>query len=229
MSPLTLLILLPWLGALLVLFTPRDLKLLMRAMAASASLVTMLVAIVLFVLFPTGSADFHYVQKVPWVESLGISYHVGADGINIGLLLMGAIVGFAATCVSWEIKDKVKEYYVLLLVMLGGILGALASLDIFFFYFFHELALIPTFIMIGVWGRGERKNYATFQITIYLSLGALLALLGLAYGLMIEPRLESVVVFWAAALVLGILALPRTSDLQDFPEPMTPDWTAEER
>lgn len=190
MSPLTLLILLPWLGALLVLCTPRDLKLLMRAMAASASLVTMLVAVVLFVLFPTGSADFQYVQKVPWVESLGISYHVGADGINIGLLLMGAIVGFAATCVSWEIKDKVKEYYVLLLVMLGGILGAFASLDIFFFYFFHELALIPTFIMIGVWGRGERKNYATFQITIYLSLGALLALLGLV-ALYLQSGIQS--------------------------------------
>ena len=61
----------------------------------------------------------------------------------------------------------------------GGILGAFASLDLFFFYFLHELALVPTFIMIGVWGRGERKNYATFQITLYLSLGALIALIGL--------------------------------------------------
>src|SRR5438477_2614290 len=63
--------------------------------------------------------------------------------------------------------------------MSGGILGAFASLDLFFFYFFHELALVPTFIMIGVWGRGENKNYATFQITLYLSLGALIALIGL--------------------------------------------------
>jgi len=55
--------------------------------------------------------------------------------------------------------------------MAGGILGAFVSLDLFFFYFFHELALVPTFIMIGVWGRGERKNYATFQITLYLSVG----------------------------------------------------------
>jgi len=63
--------------------------------------------------------------------------------------------------------------------MTGGILGAFASLDLFFFYFFHELALVPTFIMIGVWGRGENKNYATFQITLYLNLGALMALIGL--------------------------------------------------
>ncbi len=61
--------------------------------------------------------------------------------------------------------DARKEFYILLLVMTGGILGAFASLDLFFFYAFHEFALVPTFIMIGVWGRGERKNYATFQIT----------------------------------------------------------------
>ena len=101
------------------------------------------------------------------------------DGLNVGLILMGAIVAFAAACCSWEIKTREKEFYILLLVMTGGILGAFASLDLFFFYFFHELALVPTFIMIGVWGRGERKNYATFQITLYLSIGALLALIGL--------------------------------------------------
>jgi len=92
---------------------------------------------------------------------------------------MGAIVAFAAACCSFEIESREKEFYILLLVMSGGILGAFASLDLFFFYFLHELALVPTFIMIGVWGRGERKNYATFQITLYLSLGALIALIGL--------------------------------------------------
>jgi NADH-quinone oxidoreductase subunit M len=65
------------------------------------------------------------------------------------------------------------------MIMSGGILGAFCSLDLFFFYFFHELALVPTFIMIGVWGKGERKNYATFQITLYLSVGALIVLIGL--------------------------------------------------
>ena len=122
---------------------------------------------------------YQFEQQIPWVESLGISYHVGVDGINVGLILMGAIVAFAAACCSWEIKEREKEFYILLLVMSGGILGAFASLDLFFFYFFHELALVPTFIMIGVWGRGERKNYATFQITLYLSIGALIALVGL--------------------------------------------------
>src|SRR5205814_2971412 len=112
-------------------------------------------------------------------ESLGIRCRLGVDGINVGLMLMGALVAFAAACVSWEIKEREKEFYMLLLVMTGGILGAFASLDLFFFYFFHELAMVPTFLMIGVWGRGENKNYASVQITLYLSLGALIALIGL--------------------------------------------------
>src|SRR5271166_6049666 len=92
---------------------------------------------------------------------------------------MGAVVVFAATCVSHQIKTREKEFYILLLLMGGGILGAFASLDLFWFYALHELALVPTFIMIGVWGKGDQKNYAAFQITLYLSLGALLVLLGL--------------------------------------------------
>src|SRR5207253_10721555 len=76
-------------------------------------------------------------------------------------------------------QNREKEFYILLLLMTGGIFGAFASLDLFLLYFFHELALVPTFIMIGVWGRGEQKNYATFPITLCLSVGALTALVGL--------------------------------------------------
>jgi NADH-quinone oxidoreductase subunit M len=74
--------------------------------------------------------------------------------------------------------------------MIAGILGAFASMDLFFFYFFHELALVPTFIMIGVWGRGQNRNYATYKITLYLSLGALLALIGLI-GVYVQTGAES--------------------------------------
>jgi len=181
MSLLTFIILIPFLGALIVALIPRNYRFVIRLVALAATLVSMLLAIVMFVRFDAAAAikGFKFVQYQPWVQTLGISYYVGVDGINVGLILMGAIVAFAATCVSHRIETQVKEYYLLLLVMVGGILGAFASLDLFFFYFFHELALVPTFIMIGVWGRGEQKNYATFQITLYLSIGALVALIGL--------------------------------------------------
>jgi NADH-quinone oxidoreductase subunit M len=173
------LFLLPLLAALVVAGAPRNLRFLIRLVALGATFLTMGLAAKVFWDFVPGGEGYQFEQRVPWIDALGISLHVGVDGINVGLILMGAIVAFAAACVSWEIQEREKEFYLLLLLMTGGILGAFASLDLFFFYFFHELALVPTFIMIGVWGRGERKNYATFKITLYLSLGALLALLGL--------------------------------------------------
>src|SRR5216683_2027307 len=179
MSILTLIICCPFLAAILLVFVPRSFRVIMRAVALAATLLSALLTVTMFLQFKAGAGGYQFKQQISWVHSLGISYHVGVDGINVGLVLMGAIVAFAAACVSWEIKEREKEFYILLLVMAGGILGAFASLDLFFFYFFHELALVPTFIMIGVWGRGEQKNYATFQMTLYLSLGALIALIGL--------------------------------------------------
>jgi len=179
MSPLTYIVIVPLLGALLTAGVPRNYRVVLRGIALLATLISAVLSLVVFVQFEPGAARFQFVDRVPWVESLDINYYVGVDGINVGLILMGAIVAFAAACVSREVQQREKEFYVLLLVMTGGILGAFASLDLFFFYFFHELALVPTFIMIGVWGRGEQKNYATFQITLYLSLGALIALAGL--------------------------------------------------
>ena len=122
---------------------------------------------------------YKFTEARDWMPSLGIGYHVGVDGLNVGLLLMGALVAFAAVCCARDIKRRVKEFHILLLLMTSGILGAFVSLDIFLMYFLHELALVPTFIMIGVWGHGEDKNYAAIKITLYLSLGALLALAGL--------------------------------------------------
>src|SRR5206468_4980418 len=156
--------------AIVLAFVPRTLAVVMRGLAIISTFLSAALALLLFLLFKSGVSGYQFEYRVPWVESLGISYHVGVDGINVGLVLLAAIVSFAAACVSWEIKEREKEFYILLLVMAGGILGAFASLDLFFFYFFHELALVPTFIMIGVWGRGAQKNYATFQITLYLSL-----------------------------------------------------------
>jgi NADH-quinone oxidoreductase subunit M len=179
MSILTYIIGCPLAAALVLLLVPRQQRVAVRALAIGSTLVTLLFAVRMFLAFDPAREGFQMVQEAAWVPALGIQYLVGVDGINVGLILMGAIVAFAAACVSWEIRSREKEFYLLLLLMSGGILGAFASLDLFFFYAFHELALIPTFIMIGVWGRGERRTYAAFQMTIYLSAGALLALAGL--------------------------------------------------
>ncbi|HWD94625.1 MAG TPA: NADH-quinone oxidoreductase subunit M [Verrucomicrobiae bacterium] len=179
MSILTYILGIPLLAAIVLAFVPRSFAVVMRFVTIAATLVSAVLAVIMFAQFHAGAPGYQFEQQIEWVQALGISYHVGVDGINVGLVLMGAIVAFAAACCSWEIRSREKEFYILLLIMTGGILGAFASLDLFFFYFFHEFALVPTFIMIGLWGRGERKNYATFQITLYLSVGALIALIGL--------------------------------------------------
>ena len=130
----------PLLAALVLILVPRNYRVIIRAIAVLATLISAVLAIKMFAQFVPGAAGFQFEQQIPWVESLGISYHVGVDGLNVGLILMGAIVAFAAALCSFEIQKREKEFYILLLVMTGGILGAFASLDLFFFYFFHELA-----------------------------------------------------------------------------------------
>jgi len=188
-NALSLTLLFPLLGALAIAFVPATYRFLIRLIALISAGLTLICGLIVFLSFDASAAGYQFKQAVSWVDALGIQYKVGVDGINVGIILMGCIVAFSATCVSYPIIERVKEFYLLLLLMIAGILGAFASLDLFFFFFFHELALIPTFIMIGVWGRGENRNYATFNITLYLSAGALIALIGLiALYLSSNPR-----------------------------------------
>jgi NADH-quinone oxidoreductase subunit M len=181
MSPLTLIFGVPLLAALVLALIPRNFRFAIRCLALLASLVSMVIAVITFWIFDKQpfSSGFRFEEIHKWAPGIGIGYHVGADGLNLGLILMGAMVLFAAVCVSWRINYREKEYYILLLLMGGGILGAFASLDLFFFYILHEMALVPAFILIGVWGTGKDKTYATYLITLYLSVGALLVLAGL--------------------------------------------------
>jgi NADH-quinone oxidoreductase subunit M len=181
MTSLSLIVFLPLLGAIVLAAVPRNYRVVMRLVPVGLTFVTALLALKVFVQFDGAIPGYQFDTLVPWLgaEALGIRCRLGVDGLSVALVLMGAVVAFTAACVSWEIEEREKEFAVLLLLMTGGILGAFASVDLFFFYLFHEVALVPTFLMIGIWGRGPLRNYATFKITIYLSLGALIALIGL--------------------------------------------------
>lgn len=179
MQNLTFIVFCPLVAAGVIALLPRTFNVLFRLVALGATGLSLLGALRVFLALEPGAAGLQFEQHVPWLGALGISYHVGVDGLNAGLLLMGALVAFAAVCVSREITERQQLYYILLLLMTGGGLGAFVAFDLFLFYVFHELALVPTFLLIGLWGRGEQRNFATFQITLYLSLGALIALAGL--------------------------------------------------
>lgn len=136
---------------------------------------------VLFAQFdPALAGGYNFELRLPTgLESIGIYLHLGLNGISMPLFLLSAVVGLAAGLYAmYSQAERLNLYLALLLIMLGGLMGTFASVDIFFFYFFHEFALIPTFIMIGLWG-GAGRRAAAIEMTIYLTLGALLSLLGL--------------------------------------------------
>jgi NADH-quinone oxidoreductase subunit M len=113
------------------------------------------------------------------LDSVGIALKLGLNGISLPLFVMAGIVGFAAGLYAIQSQaERLKIYLMLLLIMQGGLMGVFASVDVLYFYFFHELALIPTFIMVGIWG-GQGRGYAAMKLTIYLTAGAMISLVGL--------------------------------------------------
>jgi NADH-quinone oxidoreductase subunit M len=113
------------------------------------------------------------------LDRFGIGLKLGLNGISLPLFVLAGLVGFAAGLYAIQSgAERMKTYLLLLLVMLAGLMGMFASVDVFYFYFFHELALVPTFIMVGIWG-GRDRSYSAMTMTIYLTLGAMLSLLGL--------------------------------------------------
>src|SRR3954468_2938516 len=144
--------------------------------------IPMLVALYLWWNFSDAAKTSGYAYVTSYstgLDALGIGLKLGLNGIAMPLFAMAGIVGFAAGLFAIQSQaERLKIYLMLLLIMQGGLMGVFASVDVFFFYFFHELALIPTFIMVGVWG-GRDRSYAAMKMTIYLTLGAMISLVGL--------------------------------------------------
>ena len=152
-----------------------------RAVAAIGFSWPLIVCLVLYSIFdPSLAGAYNFELKLPTgLESIGIYLHLGLNGVSMPLFILAGIVGLAAGLYSMNAKAERPHLYLsLLLFMQCGLMGTFASIDVFFFYFFHEFALIPTFIMIGIWG-GPGRRGAAIEMTIYLTLGALLSLVGL--------------------------------------------------
>jgi NADH-quinone oxidoreductase subunit M len=149
-----------------------------RKTALAASIVTLCVTLLALVLFDASARGFQRVVSLPISTDWGLNFAVGLDGLNLMMILLAALVTVAAVWFTGKIDKYENGFYACLLFISGGAIGAFASLDLFFFYAFHELALIPTFLLIGIWGFGNRSA-AAWKITIYLALGSFILLIGL--------------------------------------------------
>ena len=172
MSPLLCLVILPVAGAGLIIAGTQA-----RHTAVTASVLNFLASLIIFGACQPDEG-FQFVSSYPVIPSLGIHFTLGADGLSVALLLMSSAVTLAAVCVARTPPKNGNWFYASLLFISAGAIGAFASLDTFFFYMFHELALIPTFLLIGIWGSGDRQA-AAWKVTTYLAFGSFVLLVGL--------------------------------------------------
>lgn len=178
MGPVSWILLLPLIGAAVLIGVPGDRVHWVRRIAAGFTGIPLGIILVLVALYDRAAGGYQWVDRIPWIPSLGIQYQVGLDGINATLTLLHALCSFTGVLISYRIRSRVKEYYIFYLLLIGGVYGVFTSLDLFFFYLFYEMAVIPMFPLIGIWGSGD-KEYATMKLTLYLTAGAVLALVGL--------------------------------------------------
>ncbi len=174
---LNIAIFLPLLGAILVGIV-RNEKF-SKVVSLSISSVVFLIILYLFLNFDWSAQGFQYVTKLNWIPSLGISYHVGVDGMAISLLLMTSLVFVSAFLWSLKIEDRPNLYFALFLALETACLGVFSALDLFLFYLFWEGMLIPMYFIIGLWGH-DRKVYAANKFFVYTFFGSVFLLLGLA-------------------------------------------------
>jgi NADH-quinone oxidoreductase subunit M len=138
-----------------------------------------LVSLPLWFRFDRAAAGFQFIEKRPWIPTIGVSYHFGVDGISTLLILMTTLLGAIAILSSWTaIHDRVRQYYVFLLLLQVGMIGVFCALDMFLFYVFWEVMLVPMYFLIGIWG-GERRLYAAIKFFLYTLVGSVVMLLGI--------------------------------------------------
>lgn len=177
---LSLVVFVPLLGALGVLFVPKERPKLIQALALSISLVTFILSLHLVYYF-VSQPGYQFVEQVSWIPQLGIQYMLGIDGFSLWLVILTTLLMPLALLFSTgSITEKQKSYYFYLLALETGMLGALVSLDVFLFYLFWEGMLIPMYFLIGIYGHG-RKVYAASKFFLFTLVGSVLMLLAMIY------------------------------------------------
>ena len=179
---LSIILFAPLVGIGVLLFIPNENKNAIRWWGNIVLFVDFLLSLPLVFWFtgePAKEGLFKFVERHNWIPSIGAQYHLGIDGISFLMIMLTTVLGFISVLSSWSaIQDRVKEYYGMFMLLQIGMLGVFMSLDIFLFYVFWEVMLVPMYFIIGVWG-GPRKLYAAIKFFLYTLAGSVLMLLGI--------------------------------------------------
>lgn len=179
MTLLSSVIFFPLAGALVIFCLPRLMARQAFPLALSFTLLTALIALAILGSFDPSVAGFQLTEKAAWIPGIGASYSLGIDTLSLPMVLLTALLFAVACAASSGIRGKQKEYFALLLILETGVMGSFLALDLFLFYIFWELVLIPMYFLIGIFG-GERKNAAAIKFFLYTLTGSLLMLFGIA-------------------------------------------------
>ena len=175
-------ILLPLTGAVLLAFFPpgrgREIKLFSILVAAA----TLVLSIVIFALYDYDTGGYQFRESFTWLESpMDISLSIGIDGISAPMVLLTGIVFLAAMLISWNVDYRPRDFFILLMVLVAGVYGVFVTRDLFFLFFFYELAVLPMYLLIGVWGSSSdfgtflrTKEYGAMKLVLYLVAGSVL-------------------------------------------------------
>jgi len=170
---------LPLVGAALIFVLPRRWEGLVKATGLAASLVTFAVSLLLFTRFDASLPAYQFVEQRAWMPTLGVSYHLGVDGISLLLVLLTTFLMPLVLLSAWHSIDRRwKEFAITMLLLETGMLGVFVALDLFLFYIFWEAMLIPMYLIIGIWG-GSNRVYAAVKFVLYTLFGSLLMLVAI--------------------------------------------------
>ena len=187
----------PVVGAILILFIRNNR--LVKWVALSTTVLTFIVSLPIYKHFDKSTYEMQFVEIHPWVPAWNIDYKVGVDGISVLFIILVAILSILCVTVSWKaIEHKTKEFFVSLLIMETAMMGVFISLNIFLFYLFWELTLIPMFLLIGIWG-GANRIYATVKFVLFTLAGSVFMLVGI------------IVLYYAGGKTFDIIALSNKS------------------
>src|SRR5499425_542358 len=194
LGDLSFLLAIPVVGALALMLVPRRQTQALFFLALIAGLADFVWSLIILSQFDGSKGEMQLVERMPWMPNYGIQYIVGIDGISLFLVLLTTFLMPLAILASWSVKDRVKEYLFFMLLLETGMLGAFVALDLFLFYVFWEVMLVPMYFLVGVWG-GPRRIYAALKFVIYTMAGSLLMLVAIIYLATRHAQLTQVLTF----------------------------------
>src|SRR5687767_300636 len=174
-----------FIGAALVALVPSEKPMVARVLALATALLGLVVT---FVAIAQGHATavLKDVVNVPWIAALGANYHLAADGISVTLLILTGIAAIAGVLFSWNVTRRVNQFFALYLTLIGGVYGVFLSFDLFLLFVFYEIAIIPKYFLIAIWG-STRKEYGAMKLALYSFIGSAMVLVAIMAVYVLSP------------------------------------------